>query len=311
MFPISPGGECIAVKIKLNGGFMKKILVGFMFFALLLGFSSSVVHGAPQSGWPDKLAFGVIPTDSSTNMTERYDNLVNYLEKKLGIKIDFKVATDYAAVITGMQFKHIDFAYYGPKSYVEAATRANAEAFVIEVAIDSGKGYYGTIIARKDSNLKTVQDLKDKTFAFTDPNSTSGTLVPKVYFLNELKVDPDKYFSKVIYSGSHQASIMAVKNGKIDAASTNDLDMKRGDKKMWDSEKDFTVIWKSKLIPGSPIAYRKDLPDSLKKALKDAFASYNDPEGLNKLKLTGFAPVSDDIYNPIRELMQVEKQLKK
>jgi phosphonate transport system substrate-binding protein len=126
-----------------------------------------------------------------------------------------------------------------------------------------------------------------------------------------MKVDPDKYFSKVIYSGSHQASIMAVKNGKIDAASTNDLDMKRGDKKMWDEEKDFTVIWKSKLIPGSPIAYREDLPDSLKKALKDAFASYNDPVGLNKLKLSGFAPVTDDTYDSIRELMQVEKQLKK
>lgn len=290
---------------------MKKTLIGIMLFGLLFGLTLKTAHSAPHAGWPDKLVFGVIPTDSSTNMTDRYENLVQYLEKKLGVKIDFKVATDYAAVITGMQFKHIDFAYYGPKSYVEAATRANAEAFVIEVAVESGKGYYGIIISKKDSKLKTIQDLQGKSFAFTDPNSTSGTLVPKVYFLNDLKVDPDKYFSKVIYSGSHQASILAVKNGKIDAASTNDLDMNRGDKKMWDADKDFTVLWKSKLIPGSPIAYRKDLPDSLKKALQDAFVSYNDPSGLNKLKLTGFAPVSDDTYNTIRELMQVEKQLKK
>ena len=290
---------------------MKRILIGFTFISLLLSFFLGTAYSAPQAGWPDKLVFGVIPTDTATNMTERYDSLVNYLEKKLGIKIDFKVSTDYAAVVTGMQFKHIDFAYYGPKAYVEAATRADAEAFVIEVAAESGKGYYGIIIARKESNLKTIQDLQGKSFAFTDPSSTSGNLVPKVYFLNELKVDPDKYFSKVMYSGSHEASILAVKNGKIDGAATNDLDMARGDKKAWDAEKDFTVIWKSKLIPGSPIAYRKDLPDSLKKALKDAFVSYNDPQGLNKLKLTGFAPVADDVYNSIRDLMQVEKQLKK
>jgi len=287
----------------------KNVLTLFLLLALCLAVAPGV-WSAPR-GWPAKLNFGVIPTDSSVNMTERFDSLVKYLEKRLNVQVELKTATDYAAVITGMQFKHIEFAYFGPKSYVEAATRANADAFALEVTVDGSKGYHGVIITRKGTGLNTIQDLKGKTWAFTDPNSTSGTLVPMVYFLQELKIDPDKYFSKVIYSGSHEASMLSVKNGRIDGASTNDLDMARGNGKEWNQEKDFNIIWKSPLIPGSLIAYRKDLPASLKRALKDAFLAYNDPEGLGRLKLKGYTDVTDEMYNPIRNMITVQKQLKK
>jgi len=287
----------------------KNVLILSLFLALFLA-AIPGAWSAPQ-GWPAKLTFGVIPTDSSANMTERFDNLVKYLGKRLGVQVELKTATDYAAIITGMQFKHIDFAYFGPKSYVEAATRANADAFALEVTMDGSKGYHGVIITRGGSGLNTIQDLKGKTWAFTDPNSTSGTLVPMVYFLQELKIDPDKYFSKVIYSGSHEASMLSVKNGRVDGASTNDLDMARGNGKEWNQEKDFNIIWKSPLIPGSPVAYRKDLPEDLKRTLKDAFLAYNDPEGLGLLKLKGYTDVTDEMYNPIRNLINVQKQLKK
>ena len=259
--------------------------------------------------WPKELNFGLIPTESSDNITERFDNLANYLEKKLEIPVKMQVATDYAGVITAMQFKHVDLAYFGPKSYVEAADRAGAEALVMEVSEDGSKGYHGIIITKKDSPIKTMDDAKGKTWAFTDPNSTSGTLVPTVYFVKTLKIDPEKYFSKVIYSGSHEASILAIKGGKVDIASTNDLDLARGEGKGWQSDKDFQIIWTSELIPGSPMACRKDLPDTLKAALKEAFLSYQDQEGLKMLKLQGYAATDDAVYNPIREQIEVKKQL--
>jgi len=275
-------------------------------------FTSSVLaDSAARKDWPKKLVYGVIPTDSSDNVMERNKNLVGYLQKKLGVPIEIKTASDYAGVITAMQFKHVDFAYFGPKSYVEAAKRANAEAFVVEVNRDGNAGYYGTIITKKGSGIKTMADIKGKIWAFTDPNSTSGTLVPTVYFYKELKIDPEKYFSKVIYSGSHEASMLAVKNGKVDAASTNDIDMARGDGKRWNVKKDFDIIWKSKLIPASPIAYRKDLPASLKDALKDAFVGYHDPVGLDQLKLKGYMAGSDELFDPIRDQMEVKAALEK
>ena len=70
-------------------------------------------------------------------------------------------------------------------------------------------------------------------------------------------------------------------------------------------------MWKSKLIPGSNMAYRKDLPESLKKALKEAFLTYNDKEGLKQLKLKEYAAVTDSLYDPIRDQIEVKKQLGK
>ncbi len=264
---------------------------------------------APQADWPKELNFGVIPVESSDNVTERFGNLAQYLEKELGIPVKLQTATDYAGVIAAMQFKHIDLAYFGPKSYVEAAQRAGAEAFVMEIALDGSKGYHGVIITKKDSPIKNMEDARGKVWAFTDPNSTSGTLVPTVYFVKEMKIKPEEYFSKVIYSGSHQASILEVKSGRVDLASTNDLDLLRGNGKQWNTDQDFRVLWTSPLIPGSPMAFRKDLPASLKEALTNAFISYKDPAGLQRLKVSGYERATDDIYNPIREQIEVKKQL--
>lgn len=276
--------------------------------AVVLALAAPRAGRAAPAGWPEKLTMGLIPTESSSHQTERWDDLLRYLSRRLGIPVEARTSTDYNGVITAMQFKHVDLAYFGPKSYVEAATHAGAEAFCLEVAQDGNLGYHSLILVKKGSGLRTMADLKGKTWAFTDPNSTSGTLVPMVYFVKELKIDPATYFSKVSYSGSHEASILAVKAGRVDAACTNDLDLARGDGKAW-AKGDFDVIWTSRLIPGSPIAYRKDLPDSLKKALREAFLAYDDAEGLKKLKVKGYAAADDAVYDPIREQIEVKKQL--
>ena len=268
----------------------------------------SVTSIFAQEKWPEKINFGVIPTAGSTSMKENFSGLTEHLNKKLGINVELQLAGDYTGVITGMQHKHIDVAYFGPESYVQAQKRANAEALVVEVDAESGlPGYRGIILTKKDSGLNTLESIKDKTWAFTSSQSTSGTLVPTVMF-SKSGIDPQKYFSKVLYSGGHEASILSIKAGKIDAASTNTLDFNRGLGKAW-NENDFNIIWTSDLIPGSPMAVRGDLPESLKKALKEAFISYNDKDGLNKLKIKGYIEANDSMYNPIRDLIEVKKQL--
>ena len=268
----------------------------------------SVTSMFAQEKWPEKINFGVIPVAGSTSMKENFSGLTEHLNKKLGIKVELQLAGDYTGVITGMQHKHIDVAYFGPESYVQAQKRANAEALVVEVDIESGvPGYRGIIITKKDSGLNSLESIKGKTWAFTSSQSTSGTLVPTVMF-SKSGINPQEYFSKVLYSGGHEASILSIKAGKIDAASTNDLDFNRGLGKAWTAD-DFNIIWKSDLIPGSPMAVRGDLPESLKKALKEAFISYNDKDGLNKLKIKGYIEANDSMYNPIKDLIEVKKQL--
>lgn len=123
-------------------------------------------------------------------------------------------------------------------------------------------------------------------------------------------INPQTYFSRVIYSGSHEASILSVKNGKVDAASTNNLDFNRGLGKQWE-ESNFNIIWKSKLIPGSPMAVRRDLPESLKMAIKGAFISYDDKANLAKMKILGYAPTNDSMFDGVRDMIKFKKSLKK
>ena len=105
--------------------------------------------------------------------------------------------------------------------------------------------------------------------------------------------------------------MLSIKAGKVDIASTNDLDMKRGEGKLWNQASDFQTLWTSPLIPGSPMVWRKDLPASLKKALVDAFVGYKDKEGLAKLKIAGYAAVGDSTYDPIRDQIEFKKQIDK
>lgn len=285
---------------------MKKFFGLAVAASMLLSLMSSPAMS--QEEWPEEITFGVIPVASSRNMSDSFGSLTDHLEKSLGIKVKLQVAGDYAGVITGMKHGHVDLAYYGPKSYCEAADRAGAEAVVVEVGQNGVAGYHGYIISKKDSGLTTLDSLKGKKWAFTDPHSTSGTLVPTVYF-SDIGLDPEKYFSKVIYSGSHEASILSVKAGKVDAASTNDLDFERGLGKHWEKD-DFNIIWTSDLIPGAPMAVRSDLPVSLKMAIKGAFVTYKDTAGLEKLKISGYIPADDDLYKGIRKLIALKKALK-
>jgi phosphonate transport system substrate-binding protein len=284
--------------------FLKKI--GAAALALTLG---TQIVSADNKDWPKEITFGVIPVAGSESMKENFGSLNDYLNKALGIKVKMQLAGDYTGIIEGMKFKHVDFAYLGPKSYVEAAKRANAEAVVMEVEAESGlPGYKGFIITKKGSGLKSLEDIKGKKWAFTSSQSTSGTLVPTVMF-SKKGIKPTEYFSKVVYSGGHEASILSVKAGKVDAASTNNLDFNRGLGKHW-KEDDFNIIWTSDLIPGSPMAVRKDLPESLKAAIKKAFLNYKDEDGLKRMKIRGYVDSNDAVYNSVRELIELKKQLK-
>lgn len=285
--------------------FLKKI--GLATLALSI---ATTTLSANQKDWPKEVNFGVIPVAGATSMKDTFGGLAKHLEKTLGVKVNLQTAGDYAGVISAMQHNHVQIAYFGPKSYVEAARRAKAEAVTVEVGAETGlPGYYGMILTKKGSGLKSLEDIKGKKWAFTSSHSTSGTLVPTVMF-SKKGINPQKYFSKVIYSGGHEASILSVKAGKVDASSTNNLDYNRGLGRNWSAD-DFNIIWKSDIIPGSPMTVRSDLPTSFKMAVKGAFLSITDKELLSKMKLKGFAPALDSDYDSVRELIKLKKELKK
>jgi phosphonate transport system substrate-binding protein len=287
---------------------LKKMIVLAVAAITLLGFAGLSHAAGPE--WPAKVKVGFIPTEGGSDTLARFQILTKHLEKVLGIEVEGFSASDYAGIITAMSHKHIDFAYYGPKSYTEAAEKANAQALVMELDEQGRPGYTGILIARKGSGIKTVEDAKGKLFAFTDPNSTSGFLVPNVLFARDMKVKPKEYFKEVRFSGSHGASILAVHGGSIEVAATNDIDMTRMVEKGSVAWEDFNILWKSDLIPGAPMTARADLPASLKAAFAGALLQVNsDKKALKKLGNGGYGFCDDTTYDIIRYLKRLKAQL--
>ncbi len=283
---------------------MKKVML-----LLLSLFVFTTATAQDRSGWPERLVFGLIPVEGSADTTTRFTPLIEYLETELDLDIEANVGADYAAVILGMGADNVDLAWFGPKSYVEASERAGAQAFVVEDTLDSGVGYNGVILTNAQSDIMSMEDAQDRTFAFTDPNSTSGYLVPITHFLLEREVQPEQYFSQVIFSGTHEASILSVVNNNVDVAATNNLSLDQAIEKGIATREDFRTLWESDTIPGSPMAYREELPQSLKDAIREAFLSYDDPEGLEMLGLNGYVEVDDATYDAIRDLNEAQARV--
>src|SRR5262252_9666493 len=173
---------------------------------------------ANDPSWPKEVTFGLLSTENAAEITRRWSPILAQLEKDLGIKVKSVTATDYRGTIEALKFKKAEVGHLGPKSYVEAATNnyANVEP-VAQLRLANGSlGYRSCLIVNSDSDIFSPEDMQGKTFAFNDPNSTSGYLAPSAFFMTEMIVDPKKYFSKVTFSGSHEASILAVANKKVE-----------------------------------------------------------------------------------------------
>lgn len=283
--------------------------VAILLAALMLSGCGGSTQTAKPAGQEIKvLRIGAIPAEDAQKTRENYTPLAKYLEKKTGLPVEIFVATDYSGVIEAMRSGKLDIAMFGPFSYILAADKANAEAFAIENRAGSGTSYRSFVITHPDSGLNKLEDVKGHTYAFVDPASTSGNLIPRSFYKKN-NIDPDKDFKSVMYAGGHDAAALAVKNRKVDAASMDDITLGNMKAKGLVTDQDIKVIYQSEPIPGSPWAWRKDLPDDLKNKLKDAFMNVA-KEDKAALKAYGgnvesYEAVQDATYNVIRDTAKI------
>jgi phosphonate transport system substrate-binding protein len=270
---------------------------------------------ATDPSWPKELTFALLSTENASDITRRWGPILAQLEKDLGVKVKAVTATDYRGTIEALKFKKAELGHLGPKSYVEASTNnyANVEPIAQLQLANGSLGYRSCLIVHSDSEVFTPEDMAGKTFAFNDPNSTSGYLVPSAFFMMDMGVDPKKYFSKVTFSGSHEASILAVANKKVDIAATNMPDLSQLTRENKVPRGGLRVIWVSKLIPNDPIVVRKDMPASLRSAIAESLTTMRarNPEAFKEIGawVGGFVPADDGKYQVVRDLNDVAKKL--
>jgi len=291
---------------------------------LALAATSAFVASAQAQDWKAKypeLVMATIPSENAAQVNERFGDFAAYLSREIGVPVKLRVAGDYAAVIEGQRAEQIHIAYYGPASYARARMiGVKTTPFAIEVNKGGVKGYYSVFYVKSNSPYQKIEDLKGKSIALVDPNSTSGNNVPR-FAMDKMGIKPDEFFSKVVYSGSHVNAVMALNQGTVDVAANwwnneNDSEMMRMADKGMVKKEDFRIIFKSDQIVNSPVAYLDSLPADLKKKIEAAFlnAQKNDKAAFDKLsdgKNEAFQPVTHEAYLPVIELNKFVDALRK
>ncbi len=267
-----------------------------------------------------QLNFGIISTESQANQKPVWEPFIDIMSEELGMPIKAFYATSYNGVIEAMRFGQVQVAWLGGKSYIEAVKIANAEAFAQIIQPDGSKGYYAYLITNTENPMVSeipdgkgdqyvINNAQDLTFAFNDPNSTSGYLVPSYYVFAKNNINPKKVFKKLVFSGSHEATALAVANNQIDVATNNNELLRRLEKTNPEARAKIKIIWTSPEIPNDPITYRKDLPEELKEKIRNFFYNYQDKKILDPLGWSAFVPARDKDWNTIRELEIAKKLL--
>lgn len=159
-----------------------------------------------------------IPDESPTELARKAAPLMQYLEQKLGLKVEFTPVSDYAAAVEALANKQVDLAWFGGFTFVQANVRSGGKAVPLVQREEDEK--FRSVFISADPAIKRLADLKGKTVSFGSPSSTSGHLMPRSYLL-QAGIDPDKDFKRVAYSGAHDATIAAVAAGKVDAGALN------------------------------------------------------------------------------------------
>jgi phosphonate transport system substrate-binding protein len=286
-----------------------------------LAFNVTTAHAQDWKAKYPELVFAIIPAENASGVNDRYAPFINYLTKELGTKVTLRVANDYAAVIEGQRAGNIHIAMYGPASYARAyVTGVKIEPFAIEVSADGTKGYYSVLYVKKDAPFAKLEDLKGKNLCLVDPNSTSGNNVPR-FAMSKMNIDPDKFFSKVVYAGSHENAVIAVAQGTCDAAfnwwnDETESNLLRMDRKGMAKAADFKIIFKSDQIVNSPMAYLTELPADLKAKVKSAVLELatKDKVAFDKIyegKQLPFQAVDHKAYEPVVELIKFVDSLRK
>ena len=258
------------------------------------------------------LRLGFVPSENSAEIQRNAQPLVEQLSKELGREVEAVMATDYTGLVEAFRNGSLDAAFLTPASYVMAEQEAG-----VKVILRTQRGeipfYYSVIFARKDSNIKTLQDLKGKSVAFGDNLSTAGYIFPLKMF-KSAGIDPQTDFENVLFSGGHDATVLAVYNKKVTAGATYAND-KAGEDAAWkhilkpEQIKEIEVIQVSEPIPSDNICVSKTLPEDTVKKIQNFFLQmHTTEEGKKRLydiyRIERFVTASDADYEGIREAFE-------
>ena len=257
-----------------------------------------------------EVTLALTPSRDPTLLHEVGGELGTYLSRYLGAPIRVHVASDYAGVIEALRSQLVDVAFLTAVGYVLAAREAGAEIAV--KALRGGRADYAArIFVLQESSITRLADLRGKTMAFVDPASSSGYIYPMVLLIKEGLVhdrDPKTFFKESIFAGGHDAALLSVLNGSVDAAAAFDEAPERILKDPVKAAR-FRYIAETTRIPNDGAALRRGLGAELQTRITSSLLALNTTEGIDLLRrlynIDGLVPAHDGDYDPVREAVDL------
>ena len=276
-----------------------KLIRKFAVASLLTLLSSATVSA-------QTLVFTAIPDEDETKLVERFRGIADYLAGELDVDVRYIPVKSYAAAVSAFRNNQVQLAWFGGLSGVQARELVPGSEAIAQGVED--KAFYTHFIAHKSTGLDEMETLSDelrgKTFTFGSKGSTSGRLIPEYYIRESFEDSPDNVFSRVGFSGNHTRTLRLVEAGTYDVGAINfsvwDKEMENGNIDT-DAVK---VIWTTPSYPNYQWSVRGDVNEQFgegfQKRLQEALLAMDDPELLESFPRSGFIPVSNDAYEPIR-----------
>jgi phosphonate transport system substrate-binding protein len=226
-----------------------------------------------------------IPEEAATEQVRKFTPLANYLEKQLGMKVLFTPVTDYPAAVESLVNKKVDLVWFGGFTYVQAKLRSGDKVVPLAQREEDTR-FQSVFIAKTDSGIKTLADMKGKQISFGSASSTSGHAMPRGVLV-QAGINPEKDFKRIAYSGAHDATIASVVSGKVDAAA---LDITVWKKFVAENKVDtqaVNVFFTTPTYFNYNWSVHADMPVSLQNKIKSALLALNpaNPEHAEILRL--------------------------
>ena len=240
-----------------------------------------------------------IPEEAATEQMRKFTPIASYLEKRLGMKVEFTPVTDYPAAVEALVNKKVDLVWFGGFTHVQAQIRSGGKIVPIAQREEDTR-FQSVFIAKTDSGIKTLADMKGRQVSFGSQSSTSGHLMPR-NFLLQAKIDPEKDFKRIAYSGAHDATIASVVSGKVDAAALDITVWKKFVAENRVDTKAVDVFYTTPPYFNYNWAVHADMPVAMRERVQKALIDLdpNTPEGKEILSLnraTRYIPTKAENY---------------
>lgn len=292
-------------------------IIALLCLFALFGARSVDAQQASATGLAPIIRLGFIPGDGKAEVQKSSDELAKLIEAKTGIRVVPYVGTTYGDLIDKVAKREVDLAFLSALSFVEAESKVDLKVLLKKVWDKSF--YYSVLLVRADSGIRKLSDLKGKRLGLVDKKSGSGAMYP-IMALSQAKLKFPTDFKSVVYTGSHNQSVYALKQGAVDAIAVFSNDSKAKDS-AWTQHggllKDVRLLWSSPAIPNDPLCVRSDFYEKHPKLTHDfmfGLIELNEDakSGETFRRLLGVKSLmtaTSQQYDPVREMQRELKSL--